>query len=105
MELRRFRRAPIRRPVLFAPKDDDAFSDGMSVDISLGGMFIATEFPRRSARRSPSTRRSTGAGELVLPAIVRWTRPDGMGVQFQLLGARETFAITEIVRLFREEAR
>ena len=35
---------------------------------------------------------------MVLPAIVRWTSPVGMGVQFGLLGVRETHAITEIVR-------
>jgi Tfp pilus assembly protein PilZ len=32
--------------------------------------------------------------ELKLPAVVRWTRPTiGMGLQFGLLGARETHAI------------
>jgi type IV pilus assembly protein PilZ len=36
--------------------------------------------------------------EFLLPAVVRWTRQDGMGVQFGLLGARETHAITEVVR-------
>jgi hypothetical protein len=29
---------------------------------------------------------------------VRWTRSDGMGVQFGLIGARETHAITELTR-------
>jgi hypothetical protein len=35
---------------------------------------------------------------MLLPGIVRWTKQDGMGVQFRLLGARETHAITEIMR-------
>ena len=30
--------------------------------------------------------------------VSRWQRKDGMGIQFRLLGARETHAITEIVR-------
>ncbi len=37
---------------------------------------------------------------LAMPAVVRWTKPgEGMGLQFGLLGARETHAITEIARL------
>jgi Tfp pilus assembly protein PilZ len=103
VELRRFNRAPISRPVLFAPKDDDAFTDGMSVDISLGGMFIASEAPAPfGAEIVVHITLDEGTEELVLPAIVRWTRPDGMGVQFGLLGARETFAITDIVRRSEE---
>lgn len=35
--------------------------------------------------------------ELVLPGVVRWVRSDGMGIQFGLLGAKETHEITEIV--------
>jgi hypothetical protein len=40
---------------------------------------------------------------LAIPSVVRWVRvapaPDlGFGVQFGLFGARETHAITEIVR-------
>jgi type IV pilus assembly protein PilZ len=32
-----------------------------------------------------------------LPGVVRWTRAgEGMGVQFGLIGARETHAITEL---------
>jgi type IV pilus assembly protein PilZ len=37
-------------------------------------------------------------GELVLPGVVRWTNPDGLGIQFGLLGARETYAISELLR-------
>jgi type IV pilus assembly protein PilZ len=36
--------------------------------------------------------------ELTLPGVVRWVRNDGMGIQFGLLGAKETHAITEIAR-------
>jgi type IV pilus assembly protein PilZ len=33
-----------------------------------------------------------------LPAVVRWTKPGGFGVQFGLLGARETHALGLLVR-------
>jgi type IV pilus assembly protein PilZ len=36
--------------------------------------------------------------ELALPGVVRWVRTDGMGIQFGLLGAKETHEITEIAR-------
>ena len=32
-----------------------------------------------------------------LPGIVRWVKPGSMGIQFGLLGARETYAITELL--------
>jgi len=37
--------------------------------------------------------------KLELRGVVRWTGQNGMGVQFGLLGARETHAITEMTKL------
>jgi type IV pilus assembly protein PilZ len=106
VELRRFSRAPIQQLLLFAPKDEDGFVEGTGNDISLGGMFVATEFPAPfNTEITIHTRLDGVEGEFVLPAIVRWRRPDGMGVQFGPLGARETLAISEIVRRFEESRR
>jgi hypothetical protein len=106
MELRRFTRAPIRQQLLFTPRDDEAFSDGVARDICLGGMFIETEFPAPfNAEVVVHIRLDETGSEIVLPGIVRWTDAEGMGVQFQLLGVRETFAITEIVRRYEEAGR
>jgi type IV pilus assembly protein PilZ len=35
--------------------------------------------------------------EFALPSVVRWVGGGGMGVQFGLIGARETHAITQYV--------
>jgi DNA-binding NarL/FixJ family response regulator len=35
---------------------------------------------------------------LLVSGTVRWTSKSGMGLQFGLLGARETYAITEVER-------
>ena len=35
-------------------------------------------------------------GDLELPGTVRWYRDEGFGVQFGLLGARETFVLTRL---------
>jgi type IV pilus assembly protein PilZ len=36
--------------------------------------------------------------EVVVRSTVRWTQPDGMGVQFGVMGARATHALTELLR-------
>jgi hypothetical protein len=103
VELRRFNRVPIDEPLRFAPKDEDRFADAIAVDISLGGMFIATNSPAPFGAEIRIYACLDGAeGEFVLPAIVRWTKTDGMGVQFGPLGAMATLAITEIVREHQE---
>jgi PilZ domain len=103
---RRFHRAPLQRAVLFAPKGEDVFCDGVAMDISLGGMFIATELPDPFGAEIVVLMRVERSGpDLALPAVVRWTRQDGMGVQFGLLGARATFEITEILREHAKNAR
>lgn len=72
---------------------------GTSKDISLGGMFIyASEQPAFGTKLIVSALLPGIAGECKLPAIVRWTNKDGFGVQFGLLGARETHAIAKLIR-------
>jgi type IV pilus assembly protein PilZ len=65
-------------------------------------MFIETESPAAfgadvvvHVRLHTAAR---GEQEFALPAVVRWVRSDGMGVQFGLLGALETHAITELTK-------
>ncbi len=99
LEKRRHARATIDLPVAFALKGVVDQSGGIGKDISLGGMFIETETPAtfggevvvRIRLRTPS-----GEQEFSLPGVVRWVRSGGMGVQFGLLGAVETHAITEM---------
>jgi type IV pilus assembly protein PilZ len=43
--------------------------------------------------RLPGTKQDTR-----LPGTVRWQGPGGFGVQFGLLGARETHAISELLK-------
>jgi hypothetical protein len=78
---------------------DGSEISGRSKDISIGGMFVfasgtvafGTEV--RVRLRLPRARQ-----DFDLPAVVRWASPDGFGVQFGLLGARETHAISELHR-------
>ncbi|HEU4410118.1 MAG TPA: PilZ domain-containing protein [Polyangiaceae bacterium] len=95
-ELRRHPRKPVRTPVtVLGP--EGARVEGHSRDLSIGGMFI--EAPA-SFRFGTSLRVELAlplVGVVALPAVVRWVTPEGIGVQFGLLGARETHAITALV--------
>jgi uncharacterized protein (TIGR02266 family) len=93
---RRHSRAPVDLTVEIATKNSDARIQGRASDLSLGGMFVRTAHPppfgtevivhaTLTAKKTP----------FELAAVVRWTREDGMGLQFLPLGARETHAIME----------
>lgn len=72
---------------------------GLSKDISVGGMFIESDAQLSFGTqvnivlRLPNTKADSR-----LPGIVRWIKPGGFGVQFGLLGARETHAISELLK-------
>ncbi len=104
MELRRHHRVPFTEAVVFSKKGSDARSQGHSTDISLGGMFIETQSPEAFGTDVVVHVHVPGEpSAYALPAIVRWVAPDGMGVQFGNLGARETFTITELVASYEKE--
>jgi hypothetical protein len=100
VELRRYQRAVVDVAVEFSSPGSNVRTSGKAKDISVGGMYIETAHPAAfntqvivhmavDGQRTP----------LHLPATVRWVRAsEGMGLQFGLLGARETHAITELTR-------
>lgn len=97
VELRRFQRASVDIEVEFEIKGSNDKRTGRATDISLGGMFVRVPSPPAFSTEVVVHFRVRGhRGLLSIPGVVRWTRTDGMGIQFGLLGARETFAITEI---------
>ena len=91
-------RVPISVEVMCEVKGGVAVQ-GRSRDISIGGMFIESEAPVTFGMevivhiRLPNTK-----AESLLPGTVRWLNPGGFGVQFGLLGARETHAISELLK-------
>lgn len=106
IEQRRHARAPIHAPLSFIVKGNEEQHAGLGKDISLGGMFIETDSPATFGAEVIIHVELPGAGSpFALPGIVRWVRADGMGVQFGLLGARETYVITEIKRRHTESGR
>jgi Tfp pilus assembly protein PilZ len=99
VEQRRHQRTPIDLAVAFGAKDAEATRTGRAKDVSVGGMFIETAEPLPFSSEVVVSLQPPGAARPVrLPGLVRWTNARGMGVQFGLLGARETHALTELAR-------
>jgi hypothetical protein len=71
---------------------------GVCCDFSLGGMQIQAEATAPFGARVTIHWRLAGLpAAIALPGIVRWVKPGSIGVQFGSLGARETYAITEML--------
>jgi hypothetical protein len=67
-------------------------------DVSLGGMYIVTSDPQAYGTALSVFLRLPGMKqEMRIEAIVRWWKPTGMGVQFGVMGARETHALTTML--------
>lgn len=69
-----------------------------SHDLSLGGMFLEGGPTPPIGTVVSLTLDLPGLPGSTLPAYVRWMKDGGFGVQFGLLGARETHAVGKIVR-------
>ncbi|WP_437740253.1 PilZ domain-containing protein [Sorangium sp. So ce302] len=72
--------------------------DAICRDLSLGGMFIETSSPAPFGATVEVLLSLQGLKQVaVIPSVVRWTTPEGMGVQFSMMGARETYALTQLL--------
>lgn len=66
-------------------------------DLSVGGAFVTTSTVMPFGTQIALVFAVEGqASPLRLPGVVRWAQPDGFGMQFGLLGARETHALTQL---------
>jgi hypothetical protein len=69
----------------------------LAVNVGLGGMFIEGP-PLEYGQRIEIVAELPGlAGPVKIPAVVRWAKDHGIGVQFLQLGARVTHALSQIV--------
>lgn len=99
IEQRRYARAPIDAPLTFSVKGKNDWQEGVGKDVSVGGMSIETAATLPFGTEVQVSVQLPGDDELfMLPGVVRWCRGGRVGVQFGLLGARETHVITEIAR-------
>ena len=96
-EQRKHHRVPIRFEVTCIENDASSFT-GTVRDISIGGMFVQSERNLAFGTALTLVLKGVAARELRLPAVVRWSEPQGFGVQFGLLGAYDTHVIVELVK-------
>jgi len=72
--------------------------DGVATDVSLGGVFIETEQrPEFGSQMSVVLQVGGKLGALRCTGTVRWSNACGFGMQFGLLGARETHGLIALV--------
>lgn len=70
---------------------------GRATDLSLGGVRVETDAPASFGMAMVVRMRLPGSmRDLVLPAVVRWTERGVVGLQFGLMGARETHLIASL---------
>lgn len=69
-----------------------------SVDISLGGMFLHGDSLVPIGDEVVLEFELPKLGVVQMPAFVRWTSARGFGVQFGLIGPRETHVIGRLIR-------
>lgn len=96
MEKRKFERVPLDESVVLVIDAGEKVV-GQARDISIGGMFIEGVASQFGQHVVVHVHLADDGGAVELPAIVRWVRDNGVGVQFQMLGARETHFITEVI--------
>ena len=93
-EKRQSPRKPVAIPLVFEVVETQRRTVAACRDLSLGGMFIETSDQAAFGAEITIILYLPGMdGEQTLPATVRWTTADGMGVQFGLLGVRHTHAL------------
>jgi hypothetical protein len=96
-EKRSHARARVSVPVTCELEDGTTFA-GEGRDLSIGGMFVAAEHRLEFNTRIVVVASIGAAKPSRLPAVVRWSKSEGFGVQFGLLGAVETHLIAKIMR-------
>lgn len=99
-EKRRHPRVAVQVPVSCEAEGRASFN-GIVVDVSVGGLYIEAQFVPSFGAELVLVGDFPGAPGLRLPAVVRWVKPGGFGVQFGLLGAKETHTLTAIMQKAR----
>jgi hypothetical protein len=96
VERRKFERVPLHESVVVVDEAGESLL-GEASDISVGGMFIEGVMAPFASRVTVHLHFTGSDWAIELPAVVRWNRKGGIGIQFALLGARETYAIAEAI--------
>lgn len=97
---RQYQRAVLQVKVRVVPKNSAAWEtwETESFDISVGGMLLAGQSAAKIGEEVVLVFELPKLGEVQMPGFVRWSSERGIGIQFGLIGPRETHAIGGLVR-------
>lgn len=96
-EKRQHQRAVLEVPVRVVPNNGTAW-ETHAFDISVGGISLAGLCPVDIGTEVKLIFELSKLGKVEMPGFVRWSSARGIGVQFGLIGPRETHAIGGLVR-------
>ncbi len=99
-EKRKHQRTALSTPVTITAPDGTSWVS-QSRDISMGGVFLHGAALARIGT-VVTLAFELPQGSLEVPAFVRWSTPEGFGLQFGLLGVRETHALGAFIRAHAE---
>jgi PilZ domain-containing protein len=100
IEKRRHPRTPVDLRLEMSVRGSPERVAGRAKDLSLGGMLLDVASPPPfGAEVVLHVPFGPSGATVALAGVVRWVGPGCAGVQFGLLGARETHAITELSRV------
>jgi type IV pilus assembly protein PilZ len=98
-ERRTFARKPIHVDVEIVVAPGAPAVKGVCRDLSIGGMYVVTDARVPFGAQVTVLLAVPGtAAAMPVPAVVRWAGPDGLGLQFGLLGAKETHGIAQVLK-------
>jgi hypothetical protein len=96
-EGRRQQRADVSVSLAFQ-RDGQTLVRAVATNVSLGGAFIETLTPAAFGARIVVLLPLPGMHyPAAIPSVVRWVSAEGMGVQFGMMGARETHALMQLL--------
>ena len=93
---RRHNRYDVHRPVRLVGDDGHAVS-GHCTNLSMGGLLVVTPHTFVAGKNLRVWLDLPDTGELFLAATVRWSDATSAGLQHELLGAQDTFVLTEFL--------
>lgn len=98
-EKRHYDRSDVDLPLTFQVVGSEVVGVGRARDLGIGGMFVETAVVLPfGAELIVTLPVPSEARTLRLPGRLRWSNPIGMGLQFGLLGARETHTLVQLTR-------
>ena len=100
---RRHSRVDVQLPVEVLIDGVDEVQKSRCANLSLGGMFVLlSPAPPHGTKLRVWLDLPTG-DRLMVTGTIRWSTPDGVGIQHELLGARDTFILTQYLASLKAE--